>query len=275
MQAPAAALSLSDGDREILTRIAGSQVAPHRQVLRARVLLSAGEGVANSRIAEQVGVSVSTVRLWRQRFVADGISRLGKVAGGRGRKPILPQAKIDEILDLTMNCAPNGQTHWSVRTMAQQVGVSPATVQRIWSARGLKPHLVKTFKLSNDPRFEEKLIDVVGLYLDPPDNAIVLCMDEKSSVQALDRTQPSLPMVKGRAATMTHDYQRHGTTTLFAALDVLTGKVIGSCLPRHRHEEFLKFLNTVERQVPQGLTVHMILDNYATHVCPESEVMTM
>jgi len=168
----------------------------------------------------------------------DGVAKLGKVADGRGRKPVLPKEKIDEIVDLTRNSTPAGETHWSVRTMAKKVGVSPATVQRIWAARGLKPHLVKTFKLSADPRFEEKLIDVVGLYLDPPAKSIVLCMDEKSSVQALDRTQASLPMVKGRAATMTHDYKRNGTTTLFAALDVLTGKVIGSCLPRHRHEEF-------------------------------------
>ena len=153
--------------------------------------------------------------------------------------------------------------------MAKKAGVSKDTVQRVWAARGLKPHLVTTFKLSNDPKFEEKLIDVVGLYLDPPDNAIVLCMDEKSSVQALDRTQPSLPMVKGRAQTMTHDYKRHGTTTLFAALDVLTGKVIGSCLPKHRHQEFLKFLRTVDREVPKGLDIHMILDNYATHKHPD------
>ncbi len=265
MQTPAAPLPLSDADREILTRLAGSQTAPHRQVLRARVLLLAGDGVANSRIAEQVGVNVSTVRSWRSRFVTDGVAKFGKVADGRGRKPVLSQAKIDEIVELTRNSKPNGETHWSCRTMAKRVGVSPATVQRIWSARGLKPHLVKTFKLSNDPRFEEKLIDVVGLYMDPPENAIVLCMDEKSSVQALDRTQPSLPIVKGRAQTMTHDYKRHGTTTLFAALDVLTGRVIGSCLPRHRHEEFLMFLKTVDQQTPKGLQVHMILDNYATH----------
>ncbi len=149
--------------------------------------------------------------------------------------------------------------------MAKAQGVSPATVQRIWSARGLKPHLVKTFKLSNDPKFEEKLIDVVGLYLDPPDKAVVLCMDEKSSVQALDRTQPSLPMKKGRAGTMTHDYKRHGTTTLFAALDVLSGAVVGQCLARHRHQEFLTFLKTIDKEVPDGLAVHLILDNYATH----------
>jgi transposase len=265
MQAPAAPLPLSDGDREILTRLAASQTAPHRQVMRARVLLAAGDGVANARIAEQVGVTVSTVRSWRSRFVSDGVAKLGKVASGRGRKPMLSKEKIDEIVDFTRNSKPPGETHWSVRTMAKKVGVSPATVQRIWAARGLKPHLVKTFKLSTDPKFEEKVIDVVGLYLDPPEKSIVLCMDEKSSVQALDRTQASLPMVKGRAATMTHDYKRNGTTTLFAALDVLTGKVIGSCLPRHRHEEFLKFLNTVNREVPKGLEVHMILDNYATH----------
>lgn len=265
MQAPAAPLPLSDGDREILTRLAASQTAPHRQVIRARVLLSAGSGVANSRIAQEVGVSVSTVRSWRERFVSEGVAKLGKVADGRGRKAMLSQGKIEEIVELTRNSKPEGETHWSVRTMAKRVGVSPATVQRIWAARGLKPHLVDTFKLSNDPRFEEKLIDVVGLYLDPPEKSIVLCMDEKSSVQALDRTQASLPMVRGRAATMTHDYKRHGTTTLFAALDVLTGKVIGSCLPRHRHEEFLKFLNTVDRQTPKDLQIHMILDNYATH----------
>ncbi|MGH3515358.1 MAG: IS630 family transposase, partial [Pseudonocardiaceae bacterium] len=161
-----------------------------------------------------------------------------------------------------------GETHWSCRSMATRAGVSSASVQRIWSARGLKPHLVKTFKLSNDHHFEEKLIDVVGLYLNPPDQAVVLCMDEKSQIQALDRTQPSLPMKKGRAGTMTHDYKRHGTTTLFAALNVLTGTVIGRCLPRHRNTEFLKFLRTIDREVPKGLQVHMICDNYATHKHP-------
>jgi transposase len=214
-------------------------------------------------------VTPTTVRAWRSRFAQDGLAKLGKVRAGRGRKSSIPQDKIEEIVELTRNCKPAGQTHWSCRTMAARVGVSPATVQRVWAARGLKPHLVKTFKLSNDPRFEEKLIDVVGLYLTPPDKAIVLCLDEKSSVQALDRTQPSLPMIKGRAATMTHDYKRNGTTTLFAALDVLTGKVIGQCLPRHRHEEFLRFLRTIERQTPKGLQVHLICDNYATHKHPD------
>ncbi len=245
-----------------------SQTARHREVLRARVLLLAADGVANEQIAARVGVTPVTVRAWRSRFVTDGLAKFGKVASGRGRKPVIAQQVIEEIVDLTQNSTPEGETHWSTRTMAERVGVSKDTVQRVWSARGLKPHLVKTFKLSNDPRFEEKLIDVVGLYLDPPEQAIVLCMDEKSSVQALDRTQASLPMVKGRAATMTHDYKRNGTTTLFAALDVLTGKVIGSCLPKHRHTEFLTFLKIIDTEVPDGLDVHLILDNYATHKHP-------
>src|SRR4029077_2454608 len=201
----------------------------------------------------------------RARFETEGLTRFAKVAPGRGRKPTIPQEVIEEIVDLTQNSTPEGETHWSTRTMAKRVGVSKDTVQRVWSARGLKPHLVETFKLSNDPRFEEKLIDVVGLYLNPPEQAIVLCMDEKSSVQALDRTQPSLPMVKGRAATMTHDYKRHGTTTLFAALDVLEGKVIGQCMKRHRHQEFIRFLNVIDTRVPAKKTVHLICDNYATH----------
>jgi transposase len=256
---------MSDGQRDALRVLARSQTAPHRQVQRAEALLLAADGVANTRIAQQVGVKAATVRSWRFRFAEEGLAKLGKVRSGRGRKSSIPQDKIDEIVELTRHSKPAGQTHWSCRTMAKQVGVSPATVQRVWAARGLKPHLVKTFKLSNDPRFEEKLIDVVGLYLNPPQQAIVLCLDEKSSVQALDRTQPSLPMTKGRAATMTHDYKRNGTTTLFAALDVLTGNVIGQCLPRHRHNEFLRFLRKVDREVPKGLAVHLICDNYATH----------
>ena len=269
MRAATPALEISDGQREVLEVLARSHTAPHRQVQRAKALLLAAEGMANTRIGQQVAVSAATVQAWRARFVEDGVAKLGKVRSGRGRKPAIPQAKIDHILDLTRNSTPDGETHWSCRSMAKKAGVSKDTVQRVWAARGLKPHLVKTFKLSNDPKFEEKLIDVVGLYLNPPENAIVLCMDEKSSVQALDRTQPSLTMVKGRAQTMTHDYKRHGTTTLFAALDVLTGKVIGSCLPKHRHQEFLKFLRTIDREVPKGLGIHMILDNYATHKHPD------
>jgi transposase len=258
-------MPLTDSQREILESLSKSRTAAHREVQRARALLLAAEGIANTRIAERVGVSPATVRAWRDRFGEQGLARFGEVRSGRGRKPSLSAEKIAEIVRATQEDAPPGETHWSCRTMAKAQGVSPATVQRIWSARGLKLHLVKTFKLSNDPKFEEKLIDVVGLYLNPPDNAVVLCMDEKSSVQALDRTQPSLPMKKGRAATMTHDYKRNGTTTLFAALNVLTGVVIGQCLPRHRHEEFLKFLRTIDRQTPKGLAIHLILDNYGTH----------
>ena len=172
---------------------------------------------------------------------------------------------------MTLHEKPPNATHWSVRTMAAAAGVSYSSVQRIWRAHGLKPHLVETFKVSRDKNFAAKVEDVVGLYVNPPDRALVLCVDEKSQIQALDRTQPGLPMKKGRAGTMTHDYKRNGTTTLFAALNVLTGVVIGQCLPRHRHEEFLKFLRTIDRQVPKGLAVHLILDNYATHVCPETE----
>ena len=260
---------MSSAQRAVLEKVSRSQVAPHRQVQRARALLMAADGVANTRIAEAVGVTAVTVRAWRVRFEAEGISRFGRVRPGRGAKPSIPAATIEAIVEATTKSKPKGGTHWTRRTMAAEFGVSPATVHRIWKARGLKPHLVATFKLSTDPAFEDKLTDVVGLYLDPPERAVVLCMDEKSQVQALDRTQPSLPMKPGRAGTMTHDYKRNGTTTLFAALDVLTGSVIGQCLPKHRHEEFLKFLRTIEREVPKGLAVHLILDNYATHKHPD------
>jgi transposase len=265
---PAAALVMSDGQRAALEVLSRSQTAAHREVQRARVLLLAEDGVANTVIAQRVGVAPATVLAWRKRFGEEGLAKLGKVRSGRGRKPSIPQSKIDEIVDLTRNSKPAGHTHWSVRTMAAASGVSPAQVQRIWAARGLKPHRVEAFKLSTDPRFEEKLIDVVGLYLNPPEQAIVLCVDEKSSIQALDRTQPSLPMKKGRGQTMTHDCKRNGTTTLFAALEVATGKVIGECLPKHRHNEFLTFMKTIEKEVPAGLEVHLILDNYATHKHP-------
>ena len=265
MRLPTAPMPIADSQREVLQTLARSRTAPHRQVQRARVVLLAADGVANTKIAASVGVSPATVKSWRERFEQEGLKDLGVVRPGRGRKPQISEQKVAEIVRATLHDKPVGETHWSCRTMAKAHGVSPATVQLIWSARGLKPHLVKTFKLSNDKRFEEKLVDVVGLYLDPPEKAVVLCMDEKSQIQALDRTQASLPIKKGRAGTMTHDYKRNGTTTLFAALDVLTGKVIGQCLPRHRHEEFLKFLRTIDREVPKGLQVHLILDNYSTH----------
>jgi transposase len=249
MSAPAAPLPLSDGERETLERLARAQWAPHRQVLQARALLLAGDGLANAVIADEVG----------------GLAGLEKIRAGRGRKPSISEETIAELVRLTTTTKPAGATHWSCRTMAKRMGVSSATVQRVWSDLGLQPHRVDAFKVSNDPEFEKKLVDVVGLYLNPPEKAIVLCMDEKSQIQALDRTQASLPMTPGRAGTMTHDYKRNGTTTLFAALDVLTGTVIGQCLPRHRHTEFLKFLNTIDREVPDGLAVHLILDNYSTH----------
>ena len=262
------ALPMTDGQREILESMARSRTAPQREVTRAKALLLAGDGVATTAIAAGLGVSPASVTAWRERFAGDGLARFARVREGRGRKPQIGAEKVAVIVHATLHEKPAGQTHWSCRSMARAHGVSPATVQRIWSARGLQPHRVKTFKLSNDKRFEEKLVDVVGLYLNPPDKAVVLCMDEKSQIQALDRTQPTLPMKPGRAGTMTHDYMRNGTTTLFAALDVLTGAVIGQCQPKHRNTEFLRFLRTIDWQVPKGLQVHLILDNYGTHKHP-------
>ena len=266
MSAPAAPpLPMSDSQRATLEQLSRSQSAAHRQVQRAKALLLAADGVANTRISQQVGVTPVTVRAWRERFEQDGVAKLGQVREGRGRKAKLSEEQVRAIVHDTLHTKPPGQTHWSCRTMAKHAGVSSATVQRIWHDLGIKPHRVDTFKISTDPRFEEKLTDVVGLYLDPPEKAVVLCLDEKSQVQALDRTQPSLPMVKGRGATMTHDYKRNGTTTLFAALNVLTGQVTGRCFGRHRHEEFLKFLKVIDAEVPKGQAIHVILDNYSTH----------
>jgi transposase len=241
---------------------------PQSIVTRARIILSGADGMSNSRIAAEVGVSRPTVILWRRRFSKDGPQALTKIEKGRGRKPSIPREKIAQVIQLTTKAKPKGETHWSTRSMARAAGVSPATVGRIWDAAGLQPHRVETFKLSNDPRFLEKLTDVVGLYLNPPDKAVVLCVDEKSQIQALDRTQPSLPMKRGRAGTMTHDYKRNGTTTLFAALNHLDGTVIGRCLPRHRHSEFLKFLRVLDRAFPRSLDLHLIVDNYGTHTHP-------
>ncbi len=268
MRPATAALSLADGQREVLESLAKLGTAPHRQVIRAKALLLASEGLANTAIAARLEISPSSVVAWRARFAEEGMAELGRVRPGRGRKPSLSAETVTEIVRATLHDKPPGETHWSCRSMAKTRGVSPATVQRIWSARGLQPHRVETFKLSNDKRFEEKLVDVVGVYLNPPDNAVVLCMDEKSQIQALDRTQPTLPMKKGRAGTMTHDYKRNGTATLFAALNVLTGKVIGECLPKHRNTEFLRFVRRIDREVPKGLAIHLILDNYGTHKHP-------
>lgn len=245
--------------------MAASVSLPHRAVREAKGLLMASDGIANTAIADRLGVSRSTVIQWRRHFETDGVEWVGRVREGRGRKPVITQDRIDKMIDDTRTMTPPDATHWSNRSMARHSGLSRTTVQREWKARGLKPHLVKTFKISNDPNFEEKLIDVVGLYLNPPDNAIVLSFDEKSQIQALDRTQASLPMRQGRPGTVTHDYKRNGTTTLFAALNVATGELFGRCFSRHRHEEFLAFLRQIDRETPAGTEIHIILDNYATH----------
>jgi transposase len=265
---PAAPLAMTVEQRAELETIARSTSRPYREVRHAKAVLMAADGVANAEIAKRVGVGRASVLAWRSRFETDGVERIGRVAKGRGRKRTISQEAIEAVVHDTLHSTPPAETHWSCRSMAAHAGMSKATVQKIWSSRGIKPHLVRTFKLSNDPRFEEKLVDVVGLYLDPPERAVVLCVDEKSQIQALDRTQPSLPIKKGRAGTMTHDYKRNGTTTLFAALDAATGKVTGLCLSRHRHKEFLVFLKVIDGQVPKGLDVHLVLDNYGTHNHP-------
>jgi transposase len=256
---------VSDGQRVLLERWVRAHGTPQSVAMRARIVLRAADGQSNSAIARELGVSRPTVIMWRERFAAGGPAALTEVKAGRGRKRTITAVKIRQIVQATTQSTPPGETHWSCRSMAKAQGVSPATVQRIWDAHGLQPHRVRAFKLSNDPRFSEKLTDVVGLYLNPPEKALVLCVDEKSQIQALDRTQPSLPMKPGRAGTMTHDYKRNGTTTLFAALNTLDGSVVGECLPRHRHQEFLKFLRTLDREFPAELDLHLIVDNYRTH----------
>src|SRR5450759_488383 len=256
---------VSAEQRGLLERWVGAHGTPQSVALRARIVLLAAEGGSNSEIARQLFVSRPTVIMWRARFAADGPAALTEVKPGRGRKPTISAAKVKAIVAATTQTVPPHETHWSCRTMASAQGVSPATVQRIWDAYGLRPHRIRTFKLSGDPLFTEKLTDVVGLYLNPPEKALVLCVDEKSQIQALDRSQSSLPMKPGRAGTMTHDYKRNGTTTLFAALSTLDGSVIGQCLPRHRHQEFLKFLRTLDREFPGNLELHLIVDNYRTH----------
>jgi transposase len=231
--------------------------------------LFAGDGVGTDEIQRRLGVSKPTIRRWRSRYVEAGVDGLCRDKTRPPGKAPLALEVVNEVLEKTMTQTPPDATQWSLRTMATAVGIAPSSVQAIWKAHGLKPHLVDTFKLSNDPRFAEKVEDVVGLYLNPPERAIVLSVDEKSQIQALDRTQPGLPMKKGRAGTMTHDYKRHGTTTLFAALDVLDGRVIGQCMHKHRHQEFIRFLNKINRQVLPYLDVHLIADNYATHKHPK------
>lgn len=260
--------ALDSAQRRILEAWLRAPSTPQSVATRARIILLASEGLSNHEIARRTGASRPTVLLWRDRFAAGGPAALTVIEPGRGRKASISADAERTIIEATLHTRPKGATHWSCRTMARAQGVSPATVQRIWSAHGLQPHRVKTFKLSKDPQFVEKLTDVVGLYLNPPDKAVVLCVDEKSQIQALDRTQPGLPMKKGRAGTMTHDYKRNGTTTLFAALNVLEGTVIGQCLPRHRHQEFLRFLRQLDREFPAALDLHLIVDNYGTHRHP-------
>ena len=253
------------GDRVRLERLVSDRNTPQKHVWRARIVLLSGDRLGTMSIMRRVGKSKPTVWRWQARFLEEGVDGLLRDRDrGSGRPPLGAAVKA-EVLTKTMGETPFNGTHWSVRTMARAVGISHTSVQRIWAEHGLKPHLVSTFKLSNDPKFAEKVVDIIGLYLNPPDKALVLSVDEKSQIQALDRSQPGLPMKKGRAGTMTHDYKRNGTTTLFAALNVLDGSVIGRNMQRHRHQEFIRFLNQVERGIPAGKVIHVILDNYCTH----------
>jgi transposase len=264
MWAGSTALTVTPAARQELERLVRSGKTEQRIALRARIILGAADGKSNNALARELNTSRPTVIDWRRRFAEGGVEALDDDRPrGRSFQP-LAGAKAAEIITRTQS-APQPATQWSCRRMAKACGVSKASVQRVWHASGLKPHLLKTFKLSNDPDFIEKLEDVVGLYMNPPEHALVFCIDEKSQIQALDRTQPGLPMKKGRAGTMTHDYKRNGTTTLFAALDVLKGAVIGRCMPRHRHQEFLRFLKAIDRSTPKILDIHCIADNYATH----------
>lgn len=268
MPYPKRTVRLRRGDRAELMRWARSRTVPQRMAERARVLLASADGTAVYQVAEECGVSIPTVRKWLSRYEEEGLPGLRHDRPRSGRpKQISPQFEA-EIVRRTIETEPPVGTHWSTRVMAKEVGVHQSTISRIWRAHGLKPHRVRSFKVSNDPEFTVKLRDVVGLYVDPPEHAVVFAIDEKSQIQALDRTQPGLPLKKGRAGTMTHDYKRHGTTTLFAALDVATGEVLHECMDRHRHKEFLRFARKVVRAVPKDLDVHFILDNYATHKHP-------
>jgi len=241
---------------------------PLRVVQRAQIIQMAANGMDSQDIAKSLELSRPTVQLWRQRFLALRLAGLEKDAPRPGRIPRISDEKVRSVIEATLHTIPPDATHWSTRSMARAQGVSEATVRRIWHQHNLKPHLVKTFKLSRDKRFVEKLVDVVGLYLNPPDKSLVLCVDEKSQIQALDRTQPSLPLKKGRCGTMTHDYKRNGTTTLFAALSMLDGRVIGDCMPRHRHQEFIRFLKKIDAETSSSLELHLIVDNYGTHKHP-------
>jgi transposase len=262
-------ITVTPADRVHLAAIVRDRNSPQKHVWRARIVLLTADGQGTNAITRAIGRDKTVVWRWQERFMREGVAGLTRDKTRPSRIPPLPAATVDRVVALTNQAPPQAATHWTAPAMASAVGISPSSVRRIWAGQGLQPHRVRTFKISNDPKFADKLKDVVGLYVDPPAHAVVLSIDEKSQIQALDRTQPGLPMKKGRCATMTHDYKRNGTTTLFAALDVLEGKVIGRCMQRHRHQEFIRFLNAVEREVPAGKTVHVVLDNYATHKHPK------
>lgn len=262
----ASAIKLTNEQRQELQRMARSNTVSVRLARRAQIVLLASDGLENKKIGEQLGIGRLQVGRWRERFAEGGMAAIEADLPRSGRR-----SRIDagEIVRLTTQTTPEAATHWSTRTLAAKAGISDTSVLRIWQANGLKPHRVESFKVSRDPKFVEKLEDIVGLYMSPPEHALVLCCDEKSQVQALDRTQPGLPLKKGRAATMTHDYKRHGTTTLFAALNTLDGSVIARCEQRHRHTEWLDFLRQIDRETPKDKTLHLICDNYATHKHPK------
>jgi transposase len=259
---------LSEADIAQVKQWEQAHGTPQQVALRCKIVLAAAEGLDNLRIADRLDISRHTVSLWRKRAQNEGVATLWEIAQGRGRKPQIDLARRDCLINATLATKPKGQTHWSCRSMAKSQGVSKSTVNRLWQLHNIKPHLQETFKVSRDPKFLEKMTDVVGLYLNPPQKAVVLCVDEKSQIQALDRTQPGLPLKKGRCGTFTHDYKRNGTTTLFAALSMLDGKVIGQCHARHRHQEWLKFLRCLDREYPKSLTLHIVMDNYGTHKAP-------
>ncbi len=262
-------ITLDEKERKILQRWSRGRSTPARLVLRAKIVLLAMNGKQNKDIASELGVDRSIVGRWRSRFAQHELAGIEKDAPRGGRNPTKRNRLARLIIKKTTKETPSNATHWSTRSLAKKLGASQSMVHRVWKANGLKPHLARTFKVSNDPHFVEKLIDVVGLYLDPPEHALVLCADEKSQIQALDRTQPGLPLKKGRCGTMTHDYKRNGTTTLFAALDVAEGRLIGKCMNRHRHQEWIKFLKLIDAETPKQLDLHLIVDNYATHKHPK------
>ena len=264
-RAAAPALPLSQKQRQELLRVQRLRSTPQSVALRIQIVLGAADGIANKVLARQLLTTLPTVLLWRSRYQDEGLDGILEDRPRSGRPKQITPEKEAAIVEATLRTTPNSATHWSVRSMAKQQGVSPATIQRIWKKHHLQPHRVEKFKFSSDPQFVAKVRDIVGLYLNPPDQAIVLSVDEKSQIQALDRTQPILPLRPGLPERQTHDYERHGTTTLFAALDVAAGKVIGQCHARHRHQEFLRFLKQIDRATDKTLDVHLILDNYGTH----------